>query len=180
MIKITATNRSRNSKNSILFPFENDYQRDMRWGDSIRNMEQWFALRQKPEKFSNYLSFRLLRLIKETIEKGYDIVNSYHIYTYLDYDYESIPLQKSYEFNLIPEGLTEAQQSKVFGIGCQMWGEFIPTVESMNKKIYPRLAAYAEVGWTNPSNKDFDRFRNSLNSFIGHWEKLGIQLGEWK
>ena len=25
-------------------------------------------------------------LIKETIEKGYDIVNSYHIYTYLDYD----------------------------------------------------------------------------------------------
>ena len=76
--------------------------------------------------------------------------------------------------------LTEAQQSKVFGIGCQMWGEFIPTVESMNKKIYPRLAAYAEVGWTNPSNKDFDRFRNSLNSFIGHWEKLGIQLGEWK
>ena len=32
-------------------------------------------------------------LIKETIEKGYDIVNSYHIYTYLDYDYESIPLQ---------------------------------------------------------------------------------------
>ena len=119
-------------------------------------------------------------LIKETIEKGYDIVNSYHIYTYLDYDYESIPLQKSYEFNPIPEGLTEAQQSKVLGIGCQMWGEFIPTVESMNKKIYPRLAAYAEVGWTNPSNKDFDRFRNSLNSFIGHWEKLGIQLGEWK
>ena len=57
-----------------------------------------------------------------------------------------------------------------------MWGEFIPTVESMNKKIYPRLAAYAEVGWTNPSNKDFDRFRNSLNSFIGHWEKLGIQF----
>ena len=93
-------------------------------------------------------------LIKETIEKGYDIVNSYHIYTYLDYDYESIPLQKSYEFNPIPEGLTEAQQSKVLGIGCQMWGEFIPTVESMNKKIYPRLAAYAEVGWTNPSNKD--------------------------
>ena len=115
-------------------------------------------------------------LIKETIEKGYDIVNSYHIYTYLDYDYESIPLQKSYEFNPIPEGLTEAQQSKVLGIGCQMWGEFIPTVESMNKKIYPRLAAYAEVGWTNPSNKDFDRFRNSLNSFIGHWEKLGYSI----
>lgn len=119
-------------------------------------------------------------LIKKTIDKGYDVVNSYHEYTYVDYNYESIPLSKAYAFNPVPEGLSPEEQSRVLGLGCQMWGEFIPTVESMNKKIYPRLAAYAEVGWTNPSNKDFDRFRNSLNSFIGHWEKLGIQLGEWK
>ena len=41
----------------------------MRWGDSIKNMEQWFALRQKPENFINRLSFGLLGLIKEAIEK---------------------------------------------------------------------------------------------------------------
>lgn len=28
------------------------------------------------------------KLIKEAIEKGYDVVNSYHSYTYLDYTYE--------------------------------------------------------------------------------------------
>lgn len=33
-------------------------------------------------------------LIRKTIEKGYDVVNSYHEYTYLDYSYESIPMEK--------------------------------------------------------------------------------------
>ena len=76
-------------------------------------------------------------LIRKTIEKGYDVVNSYHEYTYLDYSYESIPMEKAYSFNPIPEGLTDDQKSKVLGLGCQMWGEFIPTVESMNLKVYP-------------------------------------------
>ena len=116
-------------------------------------------------------------LIKETIEKGYDIVNSYHQYTYLDYSYESIPLEKAYKFDPVPEGLTDAQKSKVLGVGCQMWGEFIPTVESMNLKTYPRLAAYAEVGWTDTANKDYRRFLTSLDYFLKRWSAEGITCG---
>lgn len=92
-------------------------------------------------------------LIKKTIDKGYDVVNSYHEYTYVDYSYESIPLSKAYAFNPVPEGLSPEEQSRVLGLGCQMWGEFIPTVESMNQKIYPRIAAYAETGWTGMDKK---------------------------
>lgn len=43
-----------------------------------------------------------LDLIEETAQKGYDIVNSYHYGTYLDYDKSRIPLAKSYAFNPIP------------------------------------------------------------------------------
>lgn len=119
-------------------------------------------------------------LIRETIVKGYDIVNSFHEYTYVDYSYESIPLEKAYTFNPVPEGLTEEQKSKVLGLGCQMWGEFIPTVESMNLKTYPRLAAYAEVGWTDASNKDYQRFQTSLDYFLKKWAALGITVGDQK
>lgn len=119
-------------------------------------------------------------LIRETIEKGYDIVNSYHIYTYLDYNYNSIPLQKAYQFNPVPEGLTETQKNKVLGLGCQMWGEFIPTTESMNKKIFPRIAAYAETGWTLEANKDYERFSHALDVFSEKWSKANITLGQWQ
>lgn len=119
-------------------------------------------------------------LIQKTIEKGYEVVNSYHEYTYLDYSYASIPLEKAYAFDPVPDGLTEAQKRKVLGLGCQMWGEFIPTVESMNLKIYPRLAAYAEVGWTDVSNKDYRRFLNRLGFFLQQWNAEGITGGPVK
>lgn len=117
-------------------------------------------------------------LIKKTIDKGYNVVNSFHEYTYLDYDYNSIPLEKAYAFNPVPNGLTPDQEKLVLGLGCQMWGEFIPTVESMNKKIFPRIAAYAEVGWTAPSLKDFERFEKNLPKFLKKWDAKHISYGE--
>lgn len=116
-------------------------------------------------------------LIKQTIDKGYDVVNAYHQYTYLDYDYESIPLAKIYSFNPIPEGLSPEEQTRVLGLSCQMWGEFIPTIESMNLKIYPRIAAFAEAGWTDATQKDFNRFLNSLDYFKKKWATDGIVTG---
>ncbi len=117
-------------------------------------------------------------LMLNTVKKGYDIVNSYHEYTYLDYDYKSIPLLKAYSFNPIPKGLPKEMESKVLGLGCQMWGEFIPTTESMQLKVFPRLAAYAEVGWTIEQNKDFDRFSSALVNLKKYWYKKGIYYFE--
>lgn len=116
-------------------------------------------------------------LIKKTIDKGYDVVNSYHVYTYVDYNYESIPLSKAYSFDPVPEGLSPEEQSRVLGLGCQMWGEFTPTVESMNRLAYPRIAAYAETGWTGMDKKDYNRFLNSLDYFKKKWAAEGIVIG---
>lgn len=119
-------------------------------------------------------------LIKETIEKGYEVVNSYHNYTYIDYSYERISLEKAYEFNPVPEGLTKEQEMLVLGLGCQMWGEFIPTVESMNLKIYPRIAAYAETGWTAADRKNYEHFRIALDHFLKKWSNKGIIWGKFE
>lgn len=120
------------------------------------------------------------RIIKETIEKGYSVVNSYHSYTYLDYSYDQIPLKSAYAFNPVPEGITEVQKEKILGLGCQMWGEFIPTIESMNNKVFPRIAAYAETGWTESANKNYERFLKSLEKMTAHWQRYGIKLSGWK
>lgn len=116
-------------------------------------------------------------LMLSTVEKGYEILNSFHEYTYLDYSYKSIPLSKAYAFNVIPEGLSKENESKVVGLGCQMWGEFTPTVQSMNQKIYPRIAAYAENGWTLATNKNYERFLKALPHFLNRWEKAGKEIG---
>ncbi|CAL1517871.1 beta-N-acetylhexosaminidase [Chitinophaga sp. MM2321] len=115
-----------------------------------------------------------LKLITDAVSKGYDVVNSYHSMTYLDYDYKSISLEKAYSFDPIPEGLDPKYHAKILGSGCQMWGEWIPDVAAMNRMVYPRLAAYAEDAWTLPANKNFSNFRTALAYFYDRWHKEGI------
>lgn len=117
------------------------------------------------------------KLIKKAVSKGYDVVNSNHWDTYLDYTYKRLPLKKSYDFDPIPEGLDERYHHKILGLGTQMWSEWIPRVEQMHRKIFPRLAAYAEVGWTNPSQKNYQHFLEALETLKERWNYLGISYG---
>lgn len=114
------------------------------------------------------------KLVNDAIEKGYDVVNSDNTYTYLDYDYKNISLEKAYSFNPTPKGINAEQTKHILGLGCQMWGEWIPKVSEMNYQVYPRIAAYAEVGWTDDSNKNFDRFNQSLGKLKHYWDSIGI------
>jgi len=117
------------------------------------------------------------KLIAETVSKGHDVVNAHHIYTYIDYTYESIPVEKAYMFEPVPEDLPSALHHKVIGLGCQMWGGSVcttETVEKLQRQIFPRIAAYAEVGWTSPENKDYPRFLNSLKYLKQGWKLRDI------
>ncbi len=101
------------------------------------------------------------------------------IFTYIDYDYNAIPLEKSYSFDPMPSGLPVSLQSKILGLSCQMWGGSVCTIEThekLYKQIFPRLAAYAEVGWTFNENKDWKRFSFNVDKLKEGWEKRGIVL----
>lgn len=127
-------------------------------------------------------------MLTRSAERGLKIVNAFSEFTYLDYSYEydsiqatydfkPISLERAYEFNAVPDNFPTELSSSVIGGSCQMWGEWIPTVESMNHQIYPRLAAYAEVLWTPREKKDYQRFYNSIQYFLNRWQREGIVYG---
>jgi hexosaminidase len=115
-----------------------------------------------------------LSLARLAASNGYDIVNSLHSETYLDYSYTSIPLAKAYAFDPVPRGLDPKYHDKVIGSGCQMWGEWIPTNGHMHFQTFPRIAAYAEGTWTQLENKDFENFQSALIYLKRHWDQAGI------
>lgn len=115
-----------------------------------------------------------IKLMTEAAAEGYDIVNSLHTETYLDYSYNDISLERAYNFNPIPESLDEQYHDRIIGTGSQMWGEWIPTSGYMDYMTFPRIAAYAEVGWTQPKQKDFDKFLGSLSGLMKIWKAEGI------
>jgi len=114
------------------------------------------------------------KLVNDAIEKGYDVVNSDNSYTYLNETYESISLEKAYSFNPTPKGITDEQAKHVLGMGCQIWGERVPKVTQLYYQVFPRIAANAEDGWTDGTNKDFDRFKQALEKLEHYWDSKGI------
>lgn len=110
---------------------------------------------------------------KKAIAKGYEVVNSDRFFTYLDYPYEQTPLEKSYSFNPMFEGLSPEQKKHVLGSGCQMWGEWTPTDERVCYQTFPRIAACAESGWTPYEKKNIDSFRRRIAPTERIWQSKG-------
>ncbi|WP_339885917.1 beta-N-acetylhexosaminidase [Polaribacter vadi] len=110
-----------------------------------------------------------VKLAETAARNGYEIVNSLHNFTYLDYTYKNLPLSKVYSFDPIPEKLDEKYHDKIIGLGCQMWGEWIPTNGDMHYRVFPRIAAYAEIGWTAKKRKDFTFFKTALKNLQKRW-----------
>lgn len=127
-------------------------------------------------------------LLIQAAQAGHDIVNSTNDYTYLNYSYvydsleatyefQPISLEKAYHFSPIPDNFPKDLSHKIIGGGCQMWGEWIPTEESMNKRLYPRIAALAEAFWTKSEKQDYLRFIQNMENIITRWEELGYSYG---
>ncbi|WP_455587614.1 glycoside hydrolase family 20 protein [Bacteroides sp.] len=100
---------------------------------------------------------------------GHDVIMTPGGYCYLD-AYQDAPttqpeaiggyltLEKVYSYNPVPEVLTKEEAAYIQGVQANVWAEYMPTPEHMEYMIYPRLLAVAEVAWTQPDNKNWERF----------------------
>jgi hexosaminidase len=117
-------------------------------------------------------------LAKKAIKKGFQLVNSNRVYTYLDYPYGAISLEHAYSFNPYFEDLTDEENSRILGVGCQMWGENTPTPERIYFQTFPRIAAYAECGWTKNENKNYADFVRRIAPIENTWKEKGFFTGQ--
>jgi hexosaminidase len=81
-----------------------------------------------------------------------------------------LPLEKVYSYNPVPAALNAEERKYIMGVQANVWTEYIPTFSHVQYMIFPRMAALAEVAWTEPVNKDFDFFMKRL---MPHLDLLG-------
>lgn len=110
------------------------------------------------------------------LDRGYQIVNSNHSDTYLDYTYNDISLAKAYQFDPVPDGIDGAKSKNIIGLGCQMWGEWTPMFKEVTFQTFPRIAAYAETGWSPKASKDYTRFLKNILPLYIYWQSKGYSL----
>lgn len=69
-----------------------------------------------------------------------------------------LPLEKVYSYNPTA-GLEEEQAKMIYGIQGNLWTEYIPEEELVEYMLYPRMLAIAEIGWSNPTERNYNKFK---------------------
>ncbi|HEV2783137.1 MAG TPA: beta-N-acetylhexosaminidase [Actinophytocola sp.] len=67
-------------------------------------------------------------------------------------------------------------ESAILGVEAPLWSETISNSDHIEFMAFPRLPAYAELGWSPWSTHDWASFRERLAAQGPRWERLGIDF----
>jgi hexosaminidase len=66
------------------------------------------------------------------------------------------------------------QLKNVLGVQANIWTETIATDQRLQFLLFPRIAALAESGWTNPQHKNEKNFNSRLKSHLRFYKTANI------
>ncbi|MCD4735088.1 MAG: family 20 glycosylhydrolase [Bacteroidales bacterium] len=129
----------------------------------------------------------------EAVKQGHEVIMCPTSHCYFDY-YQADPefepdaiggfttLRKVYSFNPVPEELTGPEAIYVMGGQGNVWTEYIPTPEHAEYMAIPRMSALAEALWTPVKKKEWDDFRQRLETQFDRLEYMNVNYskGSWK
>lgn len=118
-------------------------------------------------------------------QQHHEVVMSPHYKYYLDYwqaDPYSEPLAMSgpttlrtmYDYEPVPEVLTQEESKYIIGVEGCVWTEYMPTPERVEYMAWPRMCAIAETGWTR-KDKDWDGFTRRLEKHFGRLDGMEVE-----
>ncbi|MCP2310087.1 beta-N-acetylhexosaminidase [Kitasatospora paracochleata] len=126
---------------------------------------------------------------------GHDVVMCPEQHVYLDHrqaagEDEPIPvgyvrtLEDVYRFEPLPPELTAlddggAAAAHVIGVQANLWTEFMDDARDVDYRAFPRLAAFAEVAWSDlprdPAARDWAGFERRAAAHYARLDALGVE-----
>lgn len=122
----------------------------------------------------------------EAVRQEHDVVMAPAPVLYLDHLQSDLPdeppgrpalvtLADVYAFEPVPKELAPAAAHHVLGAQANAWTEHMRTPARVEYAVFPRLAALAEVTWSQPQQRNFQEFLTRLGVQLSRYEKLGIR-----
>lgn len=119
----------------------------------------------------------------DAAKAGHYAVMSPHPIVYLDHlqsDSASEPtgrpliqtLETVYGYEPVPLALNAEEAKYILGVQANVWTEHMRTAERVTHMAFPRAAAVAEIGWSQPDKRDFTDFTSRLPA---HFEQLDAE-----
>lgn len=118
----------------------------------------------------------------EAAKQGHNVIMTPTSHVYLDYyqadaDSEPLaiggfsPLKEVYNFEPVPDALTDEESQHVIGAQGNVWTEYMHSGDKVEYMAYPRASAIAEVTWSPKSKRNWTDFWRRMQT---HFERLDI------
>ena len=125
----------------------------------------------------------------EAAKQHHNVIMTPNTYLYFDY-YQStdtenepmaiggyLPLERVYSLEQTA-GIPDEYKKYVIGVQANLWTEYIPTFSQVEYMVMPRMAALAEVQWTDPSKKEYQSFLPRLVRMTKLYDRLGYNYAK--
>lgn len=122
--------------------------------------------------------------------RGHDVIMTPAISLYFDFyqtpDIETEPLsiggcvtvEKVYDYEPVPEGLSDAEKKHILGAQANLWTEYIQTYDHVRYMELPRMAALSEIQWSRPERKNLKDFSHRLLHMTDIYRQHGWRYAE--
>jgi hexosaminidase len=84
-----------------------------------------------------------------------------------------VELRDSYEWEP-EEAIPGLPDGAVLGVEAAVWTETLATTDHLFTMLLPRLAAAAEVAWSEPARRDWEGFRARVRTLAPGWDQEGF------
>lgn len=123
-----------------------------------------------------------VEVCRKALQAGYRTVLMPSQYFYFDmrqregepgmYWAGTVTLEKTYSFEPVAVGITDAEMKNVVGVEGAFWAEVFlaHSPEFLDYQTYPRICALSEVAWTPRENRNWTDFSNRMNR--SHYRRL--------
>ena len=89
-----------------------------------------------------------------------------------------LPLRTAYDLDPF-EGLNAEQSRRILGVQCNLWTEFVATLDHAEYMLLPRLAAFAERAWTGGEG-NYPDFLRRLESLSRLYDAQGYEYRDFR
>jgi hexosaminidase len=124
----------------------------------------------------------------EAAKQKHDVIMATSTHLYLDYYQSKSPLEplaigglttleKVYSLEPVPSELNTEEKKYIKGVQALLWTEYVPNGEIAEYMLYPRLAAAAEIAWSD-EKKDYPNFKARLNSQLERYQFMALNYSK--
>lgn len=101
-------------------------------------------------------------------------------YLYLDMKYDSLTKYgKTWAGNISVHKASDWNIEKIsagnaIGINAPLWTETISNIDELEYMAFPRVIGFAELGWTNQENRDWENYKERLANQVTFLDRMKV------